>query len=215
MSLSGLSTHNLVCSRGYRELFANLCMDVQLGEILRVEGKNGSGKTSLLRILAGLAQPVSGEVLWQGVPIHSIESDYFQNLLYIGHKPGIKYELSAIENLCLSRALFGSRTENGIEEALNQVGLYGFEDIPTSMLSAGQKRRVALAQLFLTRATVWILDEPYTSLDVTAVTLLEELFRQHVQAGGLLIVTSHQALNIAGCVSKRLILPEINIEQVA
>ena len=215
MALSGFSTHDLACSRGYRDLFAGLNLQVQSGEILRVEGKNGSGKTSLLRILAGLAQPVTGVVLWQGVPIHDVESGYFQDLLYIGHKPGIKYELSAVENLCLSRALFGSRSQNGIEEALYQIGLYGFEDMPAAMLSAGQKRRVALAQLYLSPAKLWILDEPYTSLDVAAVALLEEVFRQHVQAGGMLIMTSHQPVHIDGCVTKRLALPDTRIEQVA
>lgn len=215
MTPSGLSTHNLACSRGYRDLFDGLCLQVQPGEILRVEGRNGSGKTSLLRILAGLAMPVSGEVLWQGVPIRDVEAGYFHDLLYIGHKPGIKYELSAIENSCMSRALFGSRTENGIEEALYQIGLYGFEDMPAAMLSAGQKRRVALAQLFLTQAKLWILDEPYTSLDVAAVALLEERFRLHVQAGGMLIMTSHQPVNIAGCITKRLVLPDTTVEQVA
>ncbi|MDQ1363589.1 MAG: heme exporter protein [Pseudomonadota bacterium] len=212
---SGLATHHIACSRGYRDLFADLCLRVQSGEMLRVEGRNGSGKTSLLRILAGLAQPVSGDVLWNGGKIHDPQTEYFQNLLYIGHKPGIKYELTAIENLCLSRALFGSRSENGIEEALYQIGLYGFEDMPAAMLSAGQKRRVALAQLFLTQAKLWILDEPYTSLDVAAVALLEEQFRLHVQAGGMLILTSHQPVNIAGCVTKRLALPDTKVEQAA
>lgn len=215
MTQSGLITHNLACSRGYRDLFDGLCLQVQPGEILRVEGRNGSGKTSLLRILAGLALPVSGEVMWHGLPIRDVQSGYFQDLLYIGHRPGIKYELSAIENLCLSRALFGSRSENGIEEALYQIGLYGFEDMPAAMLSAGQKRRVALAQLFLTQAKLWILDEPYTSLDVAAVALLEEQFRLHVQAGGMLIMTSHQPVNMAGCVTRRLALPDTTVEQVA
>lgn len=215
MTPSGLSTHHLACSRGYRDLFADLSLQLQPGEILRVEGKNGSGKTSLLRILAGLAQPVSGDVLWQGVAIRAVESGYFNELLYIGHKPAIKFELSACENLQLSCALFGSRSVNGIAEALYQIGLYGFEDMPAAMLSAGQKRRVALAQLFLTRARLWILDEPYTALDVVAVALLEELFRIHVLAGGLLIVTSHQPVTIAGCVSHRLLLPDTTQQQVA
>ena len=215
MTPSGLSTNQLACSRGYRDLFADLSLQLQSGEILRVEGKNGSGKTSLLRIIAGLAQPVSGEVLWQGVPIRSIDSDYFQQLLYIGHKPGIKFELSARENLALSSALFGSRSRHGVADALQQIGLYGFEDMPVGMLSAGQKRRVALAQLFLTCAKLWILDEPYTSLDVAAVAQMEDVFRQHVQGGGLLVMTSHQPVNIAGCVSKRLALPNVTVEQVA
>ena len=140
-----------------------------------------------------------------------IEQQLFEHL-ELENRRQVPKVVKVIINVGLGDA---SQNAKLLEEALNHVGLYGFEDLPTSMLSAGQKRRVALAQLFLTRATLWILDEPYTSLDVTAVTLLEDLFRQHVQAGGLLIVTSHQALNIAGCVSKRLSLPEINIEQVA
>ncbi|MCW8956482.1 MAG: cytochrome c biogenesis heme-transporting ATPase CcmA, partial [Gammaproteobacteria bacterium] len=180
-----LDAENISCTRGYRDLFSGLGFALEPGQILRVEGENGSGKTSLLRILSGLAQPVDGTVRWNGEDIRKPDSDYFQQLLYLGHKPGIKFELSAIENLQLAKALFGNREQNGIEEALYQVGLYGFEDIPCGSLSAGQKRRVALAQLFLTQARLWVLDEPYTSLDVAAVALLESVFKKHVQHGGM------------------------------
>ena len=115
----------------------------------------------------------------------------------------------------MARALFGSRERDGIEEALYQVGLYGFEDIPCGNLSAGQKRRVALAQLFLSRARLWILDEPYTSLDVKAVALLEQRFAEHVQGGGMLIITSHQPVAVAGSDFRRLVLPATQLEQVA
>jgi heme exporter protein A len=209
-----LDVQNVACSRGYRDLFAGLDFQLTPGQVLRVEGENGSGKTSLLRILAGLAQPVTGEVLWDGCKINNAESGYFQDLLYLGHKPGIKFELTATENLCMSRALFGSRAENGIEEALYQVGLYGFEDIPCGMLSAGQKRRVALAQLLLTRAHLWILDEPYTSLDVKAVGFLEQVFAEHVAGGGMLIITSHQPVSVKDCDFRRLCLPGTDLEQV-
>lgn len=214
MTPDGLSTHNLACTRGYRDLFADLNWQLQPGEWLRVEGKNGSGKTSLLRILAGLAQPVDGEVRWNGLPVRHSESGYFENLLYIGHKPGIKYELSAVENLHMCRALFGSRSENGIAEALYQVGLQGFEDLPAQQLSAGQKRRVALAQLFLSKAKLWILDEPFTSLDVAAVALLEQVFIRHLQTGGLLVLTSHQPVSLAGCRSQCLLLPDGRVEKL-
>lgn len=210
-----LDVLNIACTRGYRDLFAGLDFQLQPGQVLRVEGPNGSGKTSLLRILAGLAQPVEGEIQWNDQAIHSSESVYFENLLYLGHKPGIKFELTAVENLCMSRALFGSRARNGIEEALYQVGLYGFEDIPCAFLSAGQKRRVALAQLLLTEARLWILDEPYTSLDVDAVALLEGWFRNHVENGGMLIITSHQPVTVSGCDFRRLVLPGTELEQVA
>lgn len=212
---TGLEAENISCTRGYRDLFSGLGFCLEPGQILRVEGENGSGKTSLLRILSSLALPVEGVVSWKGEDIRKPDSDYFKHMLYLGHKPGIKFELSAIENLQLAKALFGNRDHNGIEEALYQVGLYGFEDIPCGYLSAGQKRRVALAQLFLTQASLWVLDEPYTSLDVAAVALLESVFEKHVQAGGMLIITSHQQVKIDGCVIKRLVLPDTRLEQVA
>ncbi len=212
---AGLHIHSVSCSRGYRDLFSDLDFHLAPGQVLRVEGRNGSGKTSLLRIMAGLAQPLEGEVLWQGRKIHHPESDYLQNLLFIGHRAGIKMELSPVENLCMARALHGSNTDNGIEEALYQVGLYGFEDIPCARLSAGQKRRVALAQLFLTRASCWILDEPYTSLDVAAVAMLEELFDQHVSNGGMLVITSHQPVSLKSAEQYRLRLPQTQVEKLS
>jgi heme exporter protein A len=211
---SGLSVQNLSCTRGYRELFTGLDFELQSGEVLRVEGENGSGKTSLLRILAGLAEPEDGKVLWQAKVIKDPDGQYFQDLLYLGHKPGIKFELTPTENLCMAKALFGSKSHNGIEEALYQVGLYGFEDVVSGNLSAGQKRRVALAQLLLTQAKIWILDEPYTSLDVSAVKFLQDVFARHVQAGGMLIITSHQPVTVEGCSYKRLVLPNNQLEEV-
>jgi heme exporter protein A len=212
---TSLDVQNIACTRGYRDLFAGLDFQLRPGQVLRVEGENGSGKTSLLRILAGLAQPVAGEVLWNGRKISDPEASYCQQLLYLGHRPGIKFELTPLENLRMARALFGARQQDGIEEALYQVGLYGFEEIPCGNLSAGQKRRVALAQLLLTRARLWILDEPYTSLDVKAVAFLEQLFARHVQDGGMLIITSHQPVSVAGCDYRRLVLPATELEQVA
>ncbi len=212
---AGLHIHSISCSRGYRDLFSGLDFRLEAGQVLRVEGRNGTGKTSLLRIMAGLAQPLEGEVLWQGRKIHHPESSYLENLLFIGHRAGIKMELSPIENLCMAKALHGSRSDNGIEEALYQVGLYGFEDIPCARLSAGQKRRVALAQLFLTRASCWILDEPYTSLDVAAVALLEEVFEAHVANGGLLVITSHQPVSLKSAEQFRLALPNTRLETLA
>jgi len=209
---AGLHVKSISCTRGYRDLFAGLDFELSPGQVLRVEGKNGSGKTSLLRIMSGLAQPLQGEVLWQGKKIHHPESSYFQNLLFIGHRAGIKYELTPIENLCMANALHGSKSDNGIEEALYRVGLYGFEDIPCGRLSAGQKRRVALAQLFLTRASCWILDEPYTSLDVAAVSMLEELFAEHIKNDGMLVITSHQPVTIQADQQHRLVLPNTQLE---
>jgi len=181
--------------------------------VLRVEGENGSGKTSLLRILAGLSQPLEGEVLWQGQKIHHAESTWLQNLLFIGHRAGIKFELTPVENLCMYEALNGgklgaksaasaSSTSTRIEDALYQVGLYGFEDIPCTQLSAGQKRRVALAQLFLTHSRCWILDE-------------QALFTQHISQGGMLIITSHQPVILQAGEQYRLALPKTQLEMLA
>ena len=182
-ALAELSAKEINCTRGYRELFTGLNFTVKSGDVLRVEGENGSGKTSLLRILAGLAEPLEGDVMWLDKPVKHPDSEYFNSLLYLGHRAAIKYELTPIENLRMVQALFGHSGDIDIDEALNQMGLYGFEHVVSGNLSAGQKRRVALAQLLLTQASVWILDEPYTSLDVDAVALLETLFKKHVQNG--------------------------------
>jgi len=214
LSTSGLSVQNIACTRGYRDLFTDLTLSLESAQVLRVEGENGSGKTSLLRILAGLAQPASGDVLWNDRKINDADACYFDDMLYFGHKPSIKFELTPVENLTMSNALFGAQSENGIEEALYQMGLYGFEDVPCANLSAGQKRRVALARLLMTKARLWILDEPYTSLDVAAIALLEEIFKKHVQNGGMLVITSHQPVSVEGCVLKRLILPATELEEV-
>jgi len=212
---AGLHLKSISCTRGYRDLFTDLDFELRPRQVLRVEGKNGSGKTSLLRIMAGLAQPLEGEVLWQERKIHHAESNYLENLLFIGHRAGIKFELSPLENLCMAKSLHGSKAENGIEEALYQVGLYGFEDIPCGNLSAGQKRRVALAQLFLTRAKCWILDEPYTSLDVAAVAMLEDVFTQHIKNDGILVITSHQPVTLQVGEQYRLILPSTQLEAIS
>ena len=211
---AGLHLKSISCTRGYRDLFTNLDVELCPGQVLRIEGKNGTGKTSLLRIMAGLAQPLEGEVLWQARDIHHAESDYFQNLLFLGHRAAIKLELTPLENLCMAKSLQGSKSENGIEEALYQVGLYGFEDVPCAQLSAGQKRRVALAQLFLTQAQLWILDEPYTSLDVAAVSMFEDLFSQHINRGGMLVITSHQPITLQAEWQRKLVLPNTQLEPI-
>lgn len=212
--MTSLSIRDVACTRGYRDLFANLTLALQPGDLLRVEGPNGSGKTSLLRIIAGLAQPAEGEVLWNDQAIDALDSDYRGQLLYLGHKPAIKYELTPRENLVFAGRLTGFSETSDIEAALEQLGLYGFEDILCANLSAGQKRRVALSLLLLSRAKVWILDEPYTSLDVAAVAFLEQRFQQHLEDGGMLLLTSHQPVGRIGSHMRSLVLPELEIRQV-
>lgn len=189
-----LTAHNVASVRGERSLFAALDLNLQAGEIWQIQGPNGAGKSSLLRILAGLLPPQTGAVYFQGEPIQDCRSAYHQQLLFIGHKAAIKPELTAIENLEFYAAIQGQPLTAPPYELLEKVGLVGLEDIPAQRLSAGQQRRIALARLWLTSARLWILDEPFTSLDVHGIALLHERFQWQVERGGAIVLTSHQAL---------------------
>ena len=151
------------------------CFSVQPGDIIQVEGPNGAGKTSLLRILAGLARPDGGEVCWRGRSTLRDRAGYQQDLLFIGHQPGIKAVLTPFENLQFYQAVRGTTDHPAIWRALEQVGLVGYEDLPVAQLSAGQQRRVALARLWLSAAPLWILDEPLTAIDKQGVAELISL----------------------------------------
>ncbi|HIG8797901.1 TPA: cytochrome c biogenesis heme-transporting ATPase CcmA [Raoultella terrigena] len=191
-----LHAEQLTCIYDERLLFQALTLTVNRGEMLQVSGDNGSGKTSLLRLLCGLARPESGVVSWQGEPLSSVRDAFHQQLLWCGHKPGVKAALTADENL---RFFFAQTSPRAREEALAAMGLAGYEDVALSQLSAGQQRRVALTRLWLTSATLWILDEPFTALDATAVERLTRRLEQHVQAGGSVILTTHQPLRALAC----------------
>lgn len=194
-----LSAHGLSCVRGDRRLFANLDLAVRAGEWLHVRGENGAGKTSLLRLLAGLSQPAEGEIRWCDQSIQHPESAYRQNLLFFGHHGALKEDLTAMENLGFSAAMDGADFhETSALAALHQFGLKGREELPVRVLSAGQKRRVMLARLAIRKAKLWILDEPFTALDVKAVDLLATLIADHVTAGGMAVLTSHQTMPIPG-----------------
>jgi heme exporter protein A len=193
-----LAVSSLCCRRGDRCLFSALDFQLAPGQLLHLQGSNGSGKTTLLRALCGLLRPESGQILWQGSSIEKLAEDYYRDLLYLGHLNGIKGDLTGLENLRVAARLAGrSRRDAEIEQALARIGLGGFEDLPARMLSQGQKKRVALARLLLSDAPLWILDEPFVALDVSAVTLLDEVIRAHVEAGGLVVLTTHQALTLA------------------
>lgn len=188
-----LEVIGLECRRGDRRLFSGLNLALESGTLLHVRGRNGSGKTTLLRTLCGLFTPETGEVRWRGESIRALAEDYRRELLYFGHLNGIKSDLTGIENLSIAARLDGDPV--GIEDvwqALERIGLRGFEDLPTRMLSQGQKKRVALARLILSRAKLWVLDEPFTALDVEAVALLQGLIAEHVAGGGLAVLTTHQ-----------------------
>ena len=192
-----LQASGLECTRDDRVLFSQLDFALHNGEALLLEGRNGSGKTSLLRILCGIRLPDEGEIRWNGTDINRLGPDYHVHTSYVGHRDGNKLDLTPLENLAMARAL-GRASDITLQQALEKVELYGFEDVPTRNLSAGQQRRLALARLLVTDAELWILDEPFTSLDVHGIELIEQLLAQHTAAGGMLAVTSHHVVNLDG-----------------
>lgn len=191
----------LRCERDERLLFRDLDFTVSNGDVLQIEGPNGSGKTTLLRILSGLTQQFDGELRWCGEPMSRAVLAFRSTLFYLGHAPAVKALLTPLENLRWS--LGGEKhTQDAMMEALREVGLYGYEDVPCFSLSAGQQRRVALARLYLTRAQLWILDEPFTAIDKSGVAALEWHISAHAQRGGGVILTTHHALQLPGNLRK-------------
>jgi heme exporter protein A len=188
-----LQVTGLEVQRGDRWLFTDLDLAIESGELLHVRGPNGCGKTTLLRALCGLLLPQAGEILWNGESIRRLGEEFTRDVIYLGHLNGIKHELTGIENLRVSATLDGDRVDDdAIWDALEQIGLAGSEDLPTMVLSQGQKKRVALARLLLTGAKLWVLDEPFVTLDVKAVARLESLIVGQVERGGIVILTTHQ-----------------------
>ncbi|KJU78348.1 cytochrome c biogenesis heme-transporting ATPase CcmA [Pseudomonas sihuiensis] len=185
----------LSCERDWRMLFEQLHFALQPGDMLQISGPNGSGKTSLLRLIAGLRQPTSGDILLQGQALADQRSELARNLLWIGHAAGIKGLLTAEENLAWLCALHRPASREAIWQALQAVGLRGFEDVPCHTLSAGQQRRVALARLYLADTPpLWVLDEPFTALDKSGVAQLEGHLADHCERGGVVVLTTHHSL---------------------
>jgi heme exporter protein A len=185
----------LACERDWRMLFENLELRLSAGDMLQISGPNGSGKTSLLRLLVGLMQPTSGEVRLNGLSLAAQRAELARTLLWIGHAAGIKDLLTAEENLTWLCALHRPAERTDIWRALESVGLRGFEDVPCHTLSAGQQRRVALARLYLDSPPLWILDEPFTALDKQGVAQLEQHLAAHCERGGTVILTTHHTLS--------------------
>ena len=189
---------NLECVRGDRTLFKGLNFRVNPGEAIELRGANGSGKTSLLRILCGLALPAHGEVRWQGTNIRRQREEYSNSIAYLGHLNGVKDEFSTIENLLVAERLAGNglTTEVGVQ-TLAQAGLKNQRNLAARFLSAGQRRRLGLARLLASRARLWILDEVLTSLDDAGAQLARELIEKHLKAGGLAVIATHHDLNLS------------------
>jgi heme exporter protein A len=193
--VSLLHARDLSCYRGEVCLFENLGFELSAGEALQVEGANGAGKTSLLRIIAGMTPPDEGDVLWRGESIQDRRSDFNAQLAYLGHHLGLKHELTVEENLRASVVIQGAADSLGrLTDILRQVGLSERADLPVRVLSAGQKQRVALARMLLIGAVLWVLDEPFTALDAGGIGLISDLVGHHLDRGGLAVMTSHQAI---------------------
>lgn len=200
------STHvlegiNLSCIRDDRILFENLSFSLTAGQTLLLEGKNGSGKTSLLRILCGFREADEGQILWCGEAVE--DSQYHADMAYVGHLDGVKKELTVLENLKVSLAL-GTQGTYSIQQALVRVQLSGYDDALVQTLSAGQKRRLSLARLLITHNILWILDEPFTSLDKQGIILIETLMTEHCANGGMIVLTSHHDI----------VLPDVSLQRI-
>lgn len=188
-----LEARRLCYQRDGLTLFHDLSLTVNGGEWLQITGANGAGKTTLLRTLIGLSQPDSGEILWQGCPLVRDRARFHGHLLWTGHRPAVKAVLTGVENLQL---YYPGITRTEAIGALGNAGLVGDEDIPVGQLSAGQQQRVALARLWLTRAALWVLDEPVTALDGVGISALTGRLAEHTRRGGAVIFTSHQPLPV-------------------
>jgi len=193
------SVSNLSCSRGDKRLFSGVSFALQPGEWLHLEGDNGVGKTSLLRLACGLSSFEQGEICWQGQSVSRNADEFRANLTYLGHSLALKEDLTPLENLLSDAAIAGidlSLTQ--AKAALAQLGLKGREHLPVRVLSQGQKRRTALARLGVSKAKLWILDEPFVALDSAAQNVLSEVINAHLNKQGMVLLTSHQAVSLAG-----------------
>ena len=194
---SQIAANGLICERGGRVLFENLEFSIKSGEAMIIQGSNGAGKTSLLRIITGLSQPTEGSVLWNQQNIEKIAEEFQQQLLYIGHLAAVKTELTVRENLRLLQRFWPSDAHGSIAELADHVGLRQRLSVPCSRLSAGQLRRVSLARLFISTQKLWILDEPLTALDVDFITVVEQCLQNHLSHGGMAILTTHRGIDLA------------------
>jgi heme exporter protein A len=192
----GLGVDKVHVWRGDRHVLQGVSLRAAPGELVHVSGPNGTGKTTLLRVITGLLRPEQGRVTWGGQDIGRFRSDYLQQLVYLSHEPALKGDLTALENLQFSVGLKRRVSVAELGEHLSRTGVARCAQLPAHVLSAGQRRRVAMARVLAMRAALWLLDEPYTNLDAQGSKLVSELLLTHVREGGLAIVVAHQELQI-------------------
>ncbi len=180
--------------RGDRHILRDVSFVLRAGEFLKITGPNGVGKTTLLRVICGLLPAESGEIDWCGRPVRDSRDQFNSQLAYLGHPNSLKADLTARENLKFLAGLRQELTARDVDGALERVGILSRGDLPARSLSAGQKRRLALARLLLAEASLWVLDEPVTNLDAAGVSLVEDLVQDHVSRGGLALAAAHQRL---------------------
>jgi len=200
-----LSSENLACVRGERLIFSGIEFALGAGEVLVVTGANGSGKTSLLRIVCGLLEAAAGEIRWNGSSARALGDDFFAELAYLGHHNGLKDDLSATENMQVWAGVSGITVDRAAaRQALARMGLAGREDLPVRWLSQGQKRRAAIARLLVAERPLWVLDEPFAGLDRASTVTVEALLQEHLAEGGMAILTTHQDLGAVAASVRRL-----------
>jgi len=193
-----LRAHELFCERDDRVLFEDLSFALETGQVLQVQGSNGSGKTTLMRVLCGLNDGYQGDIFWFGEPINEQLEPFYSSLLYIGHRAGVNKVLTPLENLRWTTSLHSKIDDSLLLEALAEMGLRGFEESPCYTLSAGQAQRVSLTRLLISPAKLWVLDEPFTTIDTKGVGYLEQLLAEHASNGGCVLVTTHHKLEVPG-----------------
>lgn len=194
----GLSARGIQVWRGDRHVLRNVAIDVLQGEVVHVSGPNGTGKTTLLRVLAGLLPAEEGTVGWRGRPISGQRDEFNAEFVYVGHENALKGDLTAFENLHYSVGIRRHLPSAEIEATLDMLGILRCRDLPARVLSAGQRRRLAMSRVVLLGATLWVLDEPFTNLDVAGVALVSGMIGDHVRGGGMAVLAAHQGLNIPG-----------------